>query len=111
MKMDLWITRTAFLAAVLVFTPQMLHAADPKGQVKPAVDAMQALPREVATDTNKDGKPDRWERYANGQLSAIEADSNFDGIVDEKGVIQNGKLVKVEKDSDGDGKPDRWVTY
>lgn len=71
----------------------------------------QSLPKEVASDTNKDGKPDRWERYLNGQPVSIEADGNFDGIVDEKGFFTNGKLVKVEKDSDGDGKIDKWVTY
>ena len=71
----------------------------------------QSLPKEVASDTNKDGKPDRWEKYLNGQPVSIEADGNFDGIVDEKGFFTNGKLVKVEKDSDGDGKIDKWVTY
>jgi len=98
-------------AAITALISQTGHAADPKAQPKPPVEAMQALPREIATDTNKDGKPDRWERYANGQLSGIEADSDFDGVVDEKGIVQNGKLIKVEKDSDGDGKPDRWVSY
>ena len=110
MKKSTYLTLPLVTAITLLFS-QGAFGADPKIQTKPTVEAMQAMPREIATDTNKDGKPDRWERFADGQLIGIEADSNFDGVVDEKGIVQNGKLVKVEKDSDGDGKPDRWISY
>ena len=69
------------------------------------------LIKSIASDSNKDGKPDRWEYYDQGVLVGVEADSNFDGKIDEKGVIKNGRVVEVEKDSDYDGKPDKWVKY
>lgn len=67
--------------------------------------------KSVGTDTNKDGKPDRWENYQDGKLIKIEADTNGDGKIDETGFVENSKLVRVEKDSDYDGKVDKWVTY
>ena len=67
--------------------------------------------KQVASDTNKDGKPDRWEYYEEGVLVRVEADSNFDGKIDETGIVENGKIVKVEKDSDYDGKVDKWISY
>lgn len=99
----------SLLATFLCVTPSMAVAADKEAPADQ--DQQQALPKEVASDTNKDGKPDRWEKYLNGQPVSIEADGNYDGIVDEKGFFANGKLIKVEKDSDGDGKIDKWVTY
>jgi len=86
-------------------------AGDPKSKEKQPETTLQNVPKEVASDTNQDGKPDRWEKYQEGVLVSIQADSNFDGTVDEKGYLENGKLVKVEKDSDGDGKMDKWVSY
>ena len=71
----------------------------------------QTMPKEVASDTNKDGKPDRWEHYSNGTIVSVEADTDGDGTIDEKGYFDKGKLVKVEKDTDNDGKMDKWVTY
>jgi hypothetical protein len=97
------------IAIYLCVNPTSALAADKS--VPADQDQQQTLPKEVASDTNKDGKPDRWEKYLNGQPVSIEADGNYDGIVDEKGFFANGKLVKVEKDSDGDGKIDKWVTY
>lgn len=97
------------MAVYLCVNPTSAIAADKSAPTDQ--DQQQTLPKEVASDTNKDGKPDRWEKYLNGQPVSIEADGNYDGIVDEKGFFANGKLVKVEKDSDGDGKIDKWVTY
>lgn len=97
------------IAISLSSAPSMALAADKAAPAEQ--DQQQMLPKEVASDTNKDGKPDRWEKYVNGQPVSIEADGNYDGIVDEKGFFTNGKLVRVEKDSDGDGKMDKWVTY
>ena len=67
-------------------------------------------PKAVAIDTNKDGKPDRWE-YHDGNKVRVEADTNFDGKIDEIAYFENGKLVKGEKDSDYDGKMDKWIDY
>ncbi len=69
------------------------------------------VPKVVAIDTNKDGKPDRWEYYDNGVISRIESDTNGDGKIDEWVRFDHGKVVRVEKDTDYDGKPDRWVDY
>jgi hypothetical protein len=76
-----------------------------------AAEAPKVLPKSVAVDTNKDGKPDRWEMYDNGVLTRIETDTNFDGKPDEWVYAENGKPSKLEKDSDYDGKVDQWVTY
>ena len=79
----------------------------------PAVSPEMAKPivKSIGTDTNKDGKPDRWEYYQDSKFIRVEADTNGDGKIDETGFIENGKLVRVEKDSDYDGKADKWVTY
>ncbi|MBI4353133.1 MAG: hypothetical protein HY593_04310 [Candidatus Omnitrophica bacterium] len=69
------------------------------------------IPRVIASDTNSDGTPDRWEYYDNGMPVKVEADTNGDGNIDEWGIVEGGKITKVEKDSDYDGKVDRWVTY
>ena len=66
----------------------------------------------IEVDTNKDGKPDRFEYYGeDGLLTRIEADTNGDGKADEWGTVENGKITKVAKDTDYDGRPDKWVTY
>ncbi len=102
--------------SVLIFAPILIasmssFAADAKEGQARQEPAQQSLPKEVASDTNKDGKPDRWEYYANGVISSVAADTNNDGTIDEKGYFEKGKLVKVEKDTDGDNKMDKWVTY
>ena len=104
--------KVSLLAAVVYFGfCSVSFAANPKPQANQPETVLQNVPKEVASDTNQDGKPDRWEKYQDGVLVSIQADSNFDGTVDEKGYLENGKLVKVEKDSDGDGKMDKWVSY
>ena len=67
-------------------------------------------PKVVALDTNKDGQPDRWE-YHEGNKVRVEADTNYDGKIDEIAFFENGKLVKGQKDSDFDGKVDKWIDY
>lgn len=97
--MGFFVAQQAFCAA---------EAADKT--VAPAAEKLKA--KSIGTDTNGDGKPDRWEYYNEaGVMTKIEADSNGDGKIDEWGTVENGKLVKVEKDSNYDGKPDKWVTY
>ena len=79
---------------------------------QPAADQPEGPPpKVVAVDTNKDGKPDRWEHYQGNEVSKIESDTNQDGTLDEWATFDKGKVVKVEKDTDFDGKPDRWVDY
>jgi hypothetical protein len=95
--------------ASIVFLATSAWTAESKQAVKSQSSDMK--PTQVASDTNKDGKPDRWEKYENGVIVSVEADANFDGVVDERGYFEGEKLVKVEKDSDFDGKPDRWINY
>lgn len=102
----------ALFCAPLLITPVV--AAEAKPPAPPAADAPSGdalVPKTVTVDTNKDGKPDRWERYLNGAVTLIEVDTNFDGTTDEWIRFENGKVVKVEDDTDHDGKADRWVDY
>ena len=92
---------------LLLFVPFLIAAAG--ADEAPA--APRVMPKSIAVDTNKDGKPDRWESYENGKLAKIESDTNFDGKPDEWMTAQDGKPSKLEKDSDYDGKIDQWVTY
>jgi hypothetical protein len=71
-----------------------------------------AVPKEASSDTNKDGKPDTWQYFdAAGNVSKAEADTDFDGKIDQTAFYEGGKLVRVERDTDHDGKPDTWVKY
>ncbi|MBI4398340.1 MAG: hypothetical protein HY586_04375 [Candidatus Omnitrophica bacterium] len=80
---------------------------------KPAAPVPEAAPaaKQVAVDTNGDGKPDRWEYYESAELVRIEADTNSDGKIDELAKVEKGKIVSAEKDSNYDGKIDRWMQY
>lgn len=108
-KMSFWFA--SFLVLSLILQGSAMAAEKDKKPVVAAPVDEKMLIKEIASDSNGDGKPDRWERYDQGVLVGVEADSNFDGKVDEKGKIQGGRVVEVEKDSDYDGKPDKWVKY
>ena len=68
-------------------------------------------------DTNNDGKPDMWVKYAfNVDASLkeviIEKDNNFDGKADEWHFTdKNRRIKKVEKDTNFDGKTDSVKNY
>ena len=68
-------------------------------------------PKSIAIDSNRDGKPDRWERFENGMPSRVELDRNGDGKVDQIMYYENGKIKKIEKDSKFIGKMDQWIDY
>lgn len=83
----------------------------PSSVVQATVPAASKI-RVIESDTNKDGKPDRFEHYGeDGVLTSIDADTNGDGKPDEWATVENGKITKVAKDTDFDGKADKWVTY
>ena len=85
--------------------------APPSSVVQASVPATSKI-KTIESDINKDGKPDRFERYGeDGVLTSIDADTNADGKPDEWGTVQNSKITKVAKDTDYDGKADKWVTY
>jgi hypothetical protein len=46
----------------------------------------------IERDTNRDGKPDRWEAFDKGRLSRSGMDLDFDGVVD--------RWLKAEVSSD-----------
>lgn len=71
----------------------------------------QNFPKEIARDTNGDGRPDRWEHFKGGELDRIEMDSNQDGKLDEVKYVEKGVVVRSEKDTDFDGLMDQWVKY
>ena len=92
-------------------SPAAPMAPSPPVAVQTAVPIASKI-KTIESDTNKDGKPDRWEYYGeDGILNKIEADTNGDGKADEWGTVENGKIIKVAKDTDLDGRPDKWVTY
>ncbi len=84
-----------------------------KNQIQATIGDTIAAPTvsNVASDKNKDGKPDRWEYFDRGTLVRIEADTNYDGSVDEWAKVSGEKIVSAEKDVDYDGKVDKWITY
>ena len=106
-----------FTACTLFSTGQLVDAKTEKPVVvetpvnETVAPSEKPTPKEAAIDTNRDGKPDRWEHYDHGVPVKVEADTNFDGKVDEWAIFVDGKLSKVEKDTDYDGKPDSWITY
>jgi antitoxin component YwqK of YwqJK toxin-antitoxin module len=94
-------------------------------------------PKQVESDTDFDGKIDRWQYYSQngvvekegysrkggtqpdtwqyfdtkGNLTRREIDENGDGLVDRTENFQNGRVAAVGVDSDGDGKIERWQTW
>jgi hypothetical protein len=62
-------------------------------------------------DTNYDGKIDNWEIYVNGRMSEEDLDTNYDGAADVWKYYLDGKLSRVKRDRNHDGKPDVWEIY
>ena len=98
--------------AVLLSVSGMAGAAEQalEAQAEP-VKSGGVTPKSVATDQNKDGKPDQWEYYEAGVISRLESDTNYDGQVDEVAYFEDKRLARGEKDMDHDGKMDQWFTY
>ena len=88
--------------------------------------------RTEETDTDFDGRVDRWETFGSegqrmrsatasngtrpdrvasydraGALSRVEADTDLDGRFEVTRIYEAGKLVEIRIDSDGNGKVDR----
>lgn len=81
------------------------------GLLTAAAAMAQNFPKEIAHDTNKDGRPDRWEHFNGTKLEKIEIDNNRDGKLDEVVYAENGVIVRSEKDTDFDGLMDQWLKY
>jgi hypothetical protein len=62
-------------------------------------------------DTNYDGKLDDWGTFVAGRLSEEDLDTNFDGAADVWKYYTDGKLARIKRDRNHDGKPDVWEIY
>lgn len=105
--------RSVFNLRILLIAGAVFYGlASGSAFAEEAVGGQAPAPKNIASDSNKDGKPDHWQLYdQNGQVAKVEVDTNFDGKVDQWAFYENGKIKKAEKDSDYDGKPDQWVDY
>ena len=109
--LGLFVTTLAFAEAPKAATPEEVKAGQQQAVPEVLQDGQRVVPKGIVTDTNGDGKPDKWEYYLNGVIDRIEADTNADGKVDQWMTFKDGKIVKVARDTKGTGKPDQWAEY
>ena len=70
------------------------------------------FPEKVEADKNYDGTPDFAEYFRSGKIEHREADTDYDGAMDEWTYFdENGKPIKTERDTNKDGKADTWINY
>jgi hypothetical protein len=75
--------------------------------VTSAAPLVQALAETRTRDINGDGRADYWAFYdAQGRLSRILVDTNFDGRGDRDSYYRDGALVREVEDRNFDGRPD-----
>jgi hypothetical protein len=55
-------------------------------------------------DANRDGRVDRWETFAGGQLHTIAYDEDGDGIADRRLTYEGAALVQIESQPDAAGR-------
>jgi len=58
----------------------------------------------VEEDTNRDGRPDKWERYEGGLVQVAEFDENRDGRPDRRLTYREAELVLIEAAPDPTGR-------
>ena len=58
----------------------------------------------VEEDTNRDGRPDKWERYESGLVQVAEFDENRDGRPDRRLTYRDAELVLIETAPDPSGR-------
>lgn len=63
----------------------------------------------VEEDTNRDGRADKWEKYAEGLLHTAAFDENADGRPDRRLTYRAGTLVRIESEPDASGRFTRSV--
>lgn len=54
-------------------------------------------------DTNRDGRPDRWETYRAGEVQTVAWDLTADGVPDRRVTYRNARLVSIESNPDASG--------
>jgi hypothetical protein len=62
-------------------------------------------------DTNYDGRIDNIITFSGGRISKEEVDSNYNGTMDVWKYYVGGQLSRIQRDTNGDGKPDHWEFY
>lgn len=55
-------------------------------------------------DTNQDGRFDRWETFAGGELHTVAFDGDGDGVADRRLTYEHGALVEIESQPDAAGR-------
>jgi hypothetical protein len=114
-KPDAWAEPSADggISRVLVSSTADEHKIDRWETYDPAApgagpDSAQSLVA-VDEDTNRDGRADRWEKYAAGRLESASFDEDGDGRVDRRLTYREGTLVLIESQPDASGKFARRV--
>lgn len=64
----------------------------------------------VESDTNADGRPDKWERYVGGVVSTVEFDENHDGHPDRRLTYKDSELALIESSPDATGRYQKAVS-
>lgn len=72
-------------------------------------DSSGSTERIESSSTADEKRIDKWERYANGQLTTAEFDENADGRPDRRLTYKNGELVLIETAPDASGAYTRKV--
>jgi hypothetical protein len=72
-------------------------------EARGVVDRLGALVR-ADVDANRDGRIDRWETFAGGELHTIAYDENGDGVADRRLTYEAAALVLIESQPDGAGR-------
>jgi hypothetical protein len=62
-------------------------------------------------DTNNDGRPDIWERYKSGRQVERNLDRDYNGTPDAFYEFEGKFLARERHDADNDGKVDLWIKY
>ncbi|MET0595677.1 MAG: hypothetical protein ABW133_23470 [Polyangiaceae bacterium] len=62
-------------------------------------------------DTNYDGRIDNVITFSGGHISKEELDTNFNGSMDVWKYYVGGQLTRIQRDMNGDGRADRWEFY
>ena len=55
-------------------------------------------------DVNSDGRFDRWETFAGGELHTVAYDENGDGVADRRLTYEHAALVQIESQPDAAGR-------
>ena len=62
-------------------------------------------------DTNYDGRIDNIITFSGGHIAKEEIDTNFNGTMDVWKYYVGGQLSRIQRDVNGDGRADRWEFY